>query len=78
MIFEPLPATSAGKYDMNATVGKRKLHPHRGNSCSGNRGCSASTQRCDADCYRHHHRCNIVLIHHFQTTNLPQIYIKFF
>ena len=57
MIFRPISATSAEKYDNeNATIGKRKLHPHRGNSCSGNNSCSASKQRCSGEKIRYLHR----------------------
>ena len=79
MIFRPIPATSAERYDKRkATIGKRKLHPHRGNSCGGNSGCKASKQRCGSDIGRHLHRCYILLSSHCITLNLLQIYIKIF
>ena len=71
MIFRPISATSAERYDYgNATIGKRKLHPHRGNSCSDNNGCSASKQRCSGEIIRYLHRRYMLSCSHFITINL--------
>lgn len=71
MIFRPISATSAEKYDNeNATIGKRKLHPHRGNGCRCDGRTRNNIRRNGSDCRRCQSRRYVMQISHNLITNL--------
>ena len=61
-----------------APFGKRKLHPHRGNSCCSRCGNGDNKRRISADGSRRQYRRYVMQIQHLLTYNLTQIYIKNF